>query len=670
MALHSVDEKCTVLEHRLDELGNDRRAMEADSKDDHRLFLSLQADACNLLRAADPTGPEYAAILDRVNQTLNHGISLGYRRLQLEWMPSFAHSEAYAALEGPHRDKLVFSHRMKGPLLAMEKVYINHCKRTGMTAGGPLVPSRFPPPWSTTPRPHVLSTPLSRFETHMISPLPTSPLVRSIYEARCEVSSDAVNSATNFVVSGDCMLVPTMGGYKSRTPLLTYYLLNKPAADSGQDFPLDARHAEVGLTQIAFAAAVFDERKLMFVADEHRIKSYAWGDAATGEVYREARPTHTLHSAKSHGPLAFLPGGHCIRAGKGLVDVWNLDELETHGANGKTHTMRDEDDEIEDSAGSSPSTTLSLADPSLTPSIWSAHPTPGLPGTMLCGSDPLKSGDYSCVSVDLEHGGTTGARYLGGGGEIRQISTSSADPNVFLAAATDGYARLFDVRLPLPVLSLSAGCGKTACTAGVFVHPDGIPTVFTGTDQDEVLRLWDVRGAKLVYELSTGNNEVVGLAWDGARNVLYASTNCNYMDRNGDNHGYRKATIPKTRARRTAQSAARSDMDVGDGAVRMVGPDEYQGPDVDVDEEDDDDDDDYDDYPRCWPKDANHAEDYFGHIFDAGDYRIREYPPPKLIIADLGLMRVFTVRYAFKEQPNPIVLPIYGNATLGSSSYW
>lgn len=61
--------------------------------------------------------------------------------------------------------------------------------------------------------------------------------------------------------------------------------------------------------------------------------------------------------------------------------------------------------------------------------------------------------------------------------------------------------------------------------------------MFTGTDQDEVLRLWDVRGAKLVYELSTGNNEVVGLAWDGARNVLYASTNCNYMDRNGDNHG-------------------------------------------------------------------------------------------------------------------------------------
>jgi hypothetical protein len=58
-----------------------------------------------------------------------------------------------------------------------------------------------------------------------------------------------------------------VGGYKNRTPILSYYLLDIPAEDSGQDFPLDPRHAGVGIIEIAHSVAIDDERKLIFVAD-------------------------------------------------------------------------------------------------------------------------------------------------------------------------------------------------------------------------------------------------------------------------------------------------------------------------------------------------------------------------------------------------------------------
>jgi hypothetical protein len=87
-----------------------------------------------------------------------------------------------------------------------------------------------------------------------------------------------------------------------------------------------------------------------------------------------------------------------------------------------------------------------------------------------------------------------------------------------------------------------------------------------------------VRAAKSVYELSTGNSQVTSMAWDSKRSVLYASTDCDYMDRNGNTTGYRKATVPKS------------------------------GDDNDEDEDDDD-----DDYPHCWPRKTAHVE-YFGHL--------------------------------------------------------
>jgi hypothetical protein len=276
-------------------------------------------------------------------------------------------------------------------------------------------------------------------------------------------------------------MVSSMGGYKNRSPLLTYFLLNEARPSRG-DFPLKARHANVGLTEIAWASATDESKKLMFIADTWRVKSYAWADDR-GEIYKRALPIHTLQSDNHHGPLHIFAPGRLLRAGKGSVGVWNLDTLETHGPKGKARigpkfdtsdSWRDEDDELEASSGSDPTSVIALADPQIVPVRWHAHPSS--PATMLCGTDTAKSKDYSCISVDLEHGGKVVSRYLGHGGDTRAFSTSVADPNIFLTAASDGYSRLYDHRVTLPVLSLRAGSGEDDCAGVVLVHPDGVPS--------------------------------------------------------------------------------------------------------------------------------------------------------------------------------------------------
>jgi WD40 repeat protein len=132
--------------------------------------------------------------------------------------------------------------------------------------------------------------------------------------------------------------------------------------------------------------------------------------------------------------------------------------------------------------------------------------------------------------------------------------------------------------------------------------------VFTGAAHDQVIRLWDVRAQKMVYELSTGNNAVTGMTWDDPQSTLYVTTACDYMDRNGETFDYRRAKIPRD----SRGSKSRADEE-----------DESMDDEDDSEEEDDyDSEDEDDDEAPCWPKDAAYAEDYFGHLFDAGNHRI------------------------------------------------
>lgn len=98
---------------------------------------------------------------------------------------------------------------------------------------------------------------------------------------------------------------------------------------------------------------------------------------------------------------------------------------------------------------------------------------------MLCGADAQKN-QYYCHAFDLEHGGRTQARNLGHGGTIESFSTSAADPSLFVTGCSDGIARFYDVRHPLPVMTFDNGGGQqNHCPSAVVAHPNGIPCKLT-----------------------------------------------------------------------------------------------------------------------------------------------------------------------------------------------
>lgn len=133
--------------------------------------------------------------------------------------------------------------------------------------------------------------------------------------------------------------------------------------------------------------------------------------------------------------------------------------------------------------------------------------------------------------------------------------------------------------------------------------------IFTGGLRSEAVKVWDPRASAIMYELATGNNAVISMAWDAPRSTLFAATECSYMDRLGYHHDYRRAKIPK---RYDPDQVSSQDL-------------QDQGMNIDNDEdEEEDEDDDYDE--RYWPKQAHHLETDFGCAFDSGEHRLCEFP--------------------------------------------
>jgi hypothetical protein len=335
---------------------------------------------------------------------------------------------------------------------------------------------------------HPKSTRLARFRPNLpptLTSTPSNPLAMSVYEARCEISLTSIVTPIRLQVSegSSCLGLIGMGGYKNRSPTLNYFLLDKEG--EGTYFP-EEHFFEVGLAGIARGIAVDESRRLIFVGDDDRVKSYAWG-APDGTYYKKPLPTHTLDSDRFSGPIVTLPNGTIVRAGKGSAGVWEFSGLDTHGDNGgKTigqemdiddlDSWRDDPDDIELSTGSAPISRIEFIDqPSLKPSIWKS--LIAAPSTVLCAEFARESNNYDCIALDLETGKTK-LHYLGHGATVADFSVSAGDPQVFLTASHDGYVRLFDVRLPLPALTFDA-CGQVEfCDTAALAHPNGIPSKY------------------------------------------------------------------------------------------------------------------------------------------------------------------------------------------------
>ncbi|KAL5637789.1 hypothetical protein ACGC1H_002152 [Rhizoctonia solani] len=343
------------------------------------------------------------------------------------------------------------------------------------------------------PQPHPRSNPFATFRSNLPE-LTTSPEDRfatTVYDARCEITS--VRDITQ-----------RFGGCKE--------------ADSVIDMQLSAGGSclailGVGLAGVPTHMAMGETQRLILVGDKKRIKSFAWA-TADGVYYEEPLAQHTMNSTGFGGPILVLPNGKVLRAGRAIIG----DDLEIDD---EYDEERDENPYIESSSGSPPTSQITFANkPKLQPTIWKLLPSSS--SIALC-AERMHS---NFIAMDLEHGGKTTARYKGHHGLVTHISTSVADSQVFLTSSDgDGYARLFDVRHPEPVLALKCGREGGRGRPIALAHPDGIPTAFTDSGSPQDFKVWDLRARACVYELGTlYEYESFGhsLAWDSGRNTLYS----------------------------------------------------------------------------------------------------------------------------------------------------
>ncbi|KAH9935224.1 uncharacterized protein BXZ73DRAFT_76917 [Epithele typhae] len=628
------------LELRLDACRDEDMSDEGDTEPHRTQFTKTLEDVCAVVRDAERKGsPDLPRIVEKAEQILMDAI--WYARSAESELPtsSFAHSEDEPLLE----DSMEYPGSDLVDALKLFSRMLN-----AMNPGtGPSIPiSNLPgladaPSWIDSLHPHPLTTRLSRFrEGYTPNTTTLTPLAHTIYQARAQLTIDSLASGPwdMSLSSGGSILALSGGsGWKLRDPCLQWYPLGQQSEDS-----LEGGGMDPGLAQVARYITADESRKLIFLGDDDRVKSFSFNSTTRGRRRDELPNVHTMNSRQFRGPILVLPDGRLARAGKGRAAVWNVDALETHqdkpgeligpGEVNLEDTWRDNDgDDIELSTGTVPTTSTPFGDPNFSPNVLHLHqPT----GHVLFGAH--SDDKVSCAMLDLEAGGRIVTRFLGHGGEVAHISTDSrGNPNLFVTACTDGYARMFDVRHPLPVLTFNVEREKSHCGDVVLVHPDGIPTLFTAGTRSHQVKLWDIRAKQCVYELSTGNNDVNGLAWDSATSSLFVATECENMDRMGNRMDYRRARVPRWATWKAAQAAYKRYQEAierGEAITENTGPVTYDQTVVDSeegeedeewedDEDDDDMDDEYDDGKR-WPKRTFHREDYFGYTYDAGDHML------------------------------------------------
>ncbi|KAG6826337.1 hypothetical protein H0H93_016609, partial [Arthromyces matolae] len=286
---------------------------------------------------------------------------------------------------------------------------------------------------------------------------------------RCEISSQkiCVPLRAKIALGGSCLAISGGGGYKQNEPFLLCHLLEGNSKNI-------VHNLNSGFGDLAYQLHVEEAQKLVFLADDYRIKSFSWGHLNAEDHFERPLPVHTFNSASFYGPISVLPNDRVIRAGIGSVAVWDLTSQPDHGPQGRKrigkryrHDTYLEDCEL--SGGSASTSTISLQDSTFSPSVWEG--VPGSPGSMICGCK--NGGTSSCVVVDLEHGGTPKARFQGHSDtEVASISTSLSDPNIFVTGCEDGYARLFDLRAPHTATTFNAGKGRSPCWGIALAYPD------------------------------------------------------------------------------------------------------------------------------------------------------------------------------------------------------
>lgn len=331
-------------------------------------------------------------------------------------------------------------------------------------------------------RPSANTTPLVRFQNNRPPIAAKAPaLLRSVAEARCEITSESTVFPTSLVASKSVLASLGCIGWKNSDAYLNVYKLGDTVDGS---WLRNLGYAIPGLTSVASSVVVDDSRKLVYVTDGSRIKSYRWDDSESedsGED-RELKAVHTMNCQTGNSPIGLLDrGAKLLRVGRKGLEVWDVDSQPTHGEDGANiigdemdaddlDTCREDPEVIELSSGSRPTQTISLSDDfkgeDVDVSAWAPHPWHS--SSMICGLD----NQYRCMQLDANTGQVS-AYWLGHGASITSIATTPEDPSMFLTAAEDGVTRLYDLRQPCPVLALFSTAELV--NSSLIAHAGGYP---------------------------------------------------------------------------------------------------------------------------------------------------------------------------------------------------
>ncbi|KAG8729422.1 hypothetical protein FRC11_008813, partial [Ceratobasidium sp. 423] len=505
----AVQKQTTTLTKKFDKCMNKLERLYTTGRYDEYLalregeFTTIYRDACTLVREADTTGASYRAdLLDVIQPIIDEFITedgvidVGCLTFRVQ----------------DYRDE---------PIVIKDRRVMQN-----PTARRPADDE------AEDPKPHPRSNPFAIFSFNppALTATPDDRSAMPIYDARCEISSVRdrrdrhferceTDSVVDMQMStgGSCLAV--LGWVETKVlhprnrrrtgkfpaPWISYHFPDDPKAKFTNIMQWGHR-LEVGLAGVPRHMALDEDQRLIFVADNDRIKSFEWA-GADGSYHKWPLAMHTLRSKRFNGPIATLPGNTLICAGTGSVALWSLNQLETHRLKGdqtigKSIFIDDECEydsdcdhvpHLEYSSGSAHTSEIAFTNErNFKPDVWRV--LPHSPSTVLA----TGRAERNCIAIDLEHDGKTATRYQGHSGFVSGISISDADPRVFLTACRDGYARLFDVRRPQAVLNFAAG---KECGAIALAHPDGIPTVFTASHYGEDFKVWDVRSRACVYEL-------------------------------------------------------------------------------------------------------------------------------------------------------------------------
>ncbi|VDC05495.1 unnamed protein product [Peniophora sp. CBMAI 1063] len=407
-------------------------------------------------------------------------------------------------------------------------------------------------PYKDTPKPSPYTSPLARFGSEPTIPDPdatASLSARAFVEARCEIGSNGIGRPVNMLLAGDTLILLGEDIWKDRGCSLSIRDLTSDGSGSNFNY----RERTYGLRSDGGPQVTVDgSRKLIYNGADRVINAYRYGHGSSKKV------VFALDTKGYQGILGLADdGAKVLRTGSAGLGVWDVSSTSKDGSQVSFTSVKSE--AFADIANFG---------------VMAEHPSNAR--ERLVGSCEYA---YFVSSVDIDSG-RVAARYVGHNRGVTAFASSRDDPHSFVTASSDGGVRFYDARMAAPTYAIQHLEGGDNIQSVLYEHIGGHPFIIIGGSKSQQIKIWDASARAPLYELSTGNNTVEALAWDGSRNQLFAATSCEYLGHYGTAFDYRQARF-------------------GEDVPRH--------------------------WEKAWPKQAYHNEESFGHPFDCGSHRLLCY---------------------------------------------